>query len=83
MGPVQAQQALFEKQAPREVAPPQPPASRDDDHPLLKWLASGPLHIDEIARNAGLPIAQVSGALQILELEGRVRSAGPMTYTRA
>jgi predicted Rossmann fold nucleotide-binding protein DprA/Smf involved in DNA uptake len=45
-------------------------------------LANGPLHIDEIARNAGLPIAEVSGALQILELEGRVRSAGPMTYAR-
>ena len=74
-----AQPALFEKRA----APAEPPKKapvKHDDHPLLKWLADGPLHIDEIARNAGLPIAQVSGSLQILELEGRVRSAGAMTY---
>lgn len=50
------------------------------DHPLLRWLAEGPRHIDEIARSSGLPIAEVSGALQILELEGRIKSAGPMTY---
>ncbi len=86
VGPPEAQQVLFERKA--KSPPPEAPAPRAssapaDDHPLLKWLASGPLHIDEIARQAGLPIAQVSGALQILELEGRVRSAGPMTYARA
>jgi DNA processing protein len=86
VGPPEAQQALFERK-PKSAAPeapaPRPAAALADDHPLLKWLVSGPLHIDEIARQAGLPIAQVSGALQILELEGRVRSAGPMTYARA
>jgi predicted Rossmann fold nucleotide-binding protein DprA/Smf involved in DNA uptake len=41
------------------------------------------LHIDEVARLAGLPIASISGQLQILELEGRVRQTGPMTYARA
>lgn len=54
-----------------------------DSHPLVQMLGAGPLHIDEIARNAGLPIAEVSATLQILELEGRVRTAGPMTYARA
>ncbi len=74
------QAALFER-APAAPAK-EPGRAPKDDHPLLRWLDSGPLHIDEIARNAGLPIAQVSGALQILELEGRVRSTGPMTYSR-
>jgi predicted Rossmann fold nucleotide-binding protein DprA/Smf involved in DNA uptake len=46
-------------------------------------LLQGPLHIDEIARRSGQPIAQVSSTLQILELEGRVVSAGPMTYAHA
>ena len=75
------QPVLFEKTA--TPAPMAGKAAPEDDHPLLKWLVSGPLHIDEIARNAGLPIAQISGELQILELEGRVRSTGPMTYARA
>lgn len=75
------QPALFE----RPEAPPAPkPATRAaDSHPLIRLLADGPLHIDEIARAAGQPIAEVSAALQILELEGRVRSAGPMTYASA
>ncbi|MEO8540556.1 MAG: DNA-processing protein DprA [bacterium] len=74
------QPALFEK--PAVPAPAVTPVI-EDANPLVRMLASGPLHIDEIARGAGLPIAQVSGALQILELEGRVKSAGPMTYARA
>lgn len=79
--PMEAQPVLFER---RPAGEPKPkPAPSTIDHPLLRWLAQGPLHIDEIARNAGLPIAEVSGALQILELEGRVRPAGPMTYAIA
>jgi DNA processing protein len=77
----EAQKALFEKRPAPVTA--MSATAKPDDHPLLKWLANGPLHIDEIARNAGLPIAQVSGSLQILELEGRVRSAGAMTYSIA
>lgn len=78
----------FENSQPMPLKPTAPPAATErrpiarDDHPLLRWLDSGPLHIDELARNAGLPIAEVSGALQILELEGRVQSPGPMTYAR-
>ena len=75
------QPALFER---REPPPPATPApAKRDDHPLVRLLDTGALHIDEIARRAELPIAQVSGQLQILELEGRVRPAGPMTYARA
>ena len=72
------QPTLLEKAAPA----PQPKPAAKDDHPLLKWLTA-PLHIDEVARLAGLPIASISGQLQILELEGRVRQTGPMTYARA
>ncbi|MGE3073865.1 MAG: DNA-processing protein DprA [Dehalococcoidia bacterium] len=75
----ESQPTLFEKR-PVPIPEQKKGPVKHDDHPLLKWLAEGPLHIDEIARNAGLPIAEVSGSLQILELEGRVRSAGAMTY---
>lgn len=47
---------------------------------LLHWLADGPLHVDEVARRSGMPVALVSSTLQLLELTGRVRQAGPMTY---
>ena len=77
----EAQPALFEKRPPEK--PTTKKSAPADDHPLIRCLDAGPLHIDAIARNAGLPIAEVSGQLQILELEGRVVSAGPMTYARA
>ncbi len=52
---------------------------------LLDYLttAGAPCHIDDICRNVGLPVAQVSGTLVMMELEGRVRLVGPMTYAKA
>jgi len=37
-------------------------------------------HIDDLCRASGLPTAQVSGALVMLELKGLARLVGPMTY---
>lgn len=53
------------------------------EDPVLRALAPGPRHVDEVARAAGLPVAQVSSALQLFELTGRVRQTGPMTYALA
>lgn len=58
------------------------PHPRIDD-PVLAHLSNGPRHVDEIARESGLPIASVSSALQLFELTGRVRQTAPMTYTLA
>ncbi len=41
-----------------------------------------PRHIDELCRTTGLPVAQISGTLVMLELKGLVRLVGPMTYSR-
>jgi len=41
------------------------------------------VHIDEVCRNSGLPIATVSSVLAMLELKGLVRQMGPMSYVRA
>ncbi len=64
--------------APKASARPAP-----NDPPLLQLLYEQPLHIDEIARATGLPVAEVSSTLQIMELRGIVRQTSPMTYTRA
>ena len=52
---------------------------------LLDLLAASgePLHADELCRASGLPIAEVSGTLVMLELKGLVRQLAPMTYARA
>ncbi len=49
---------------------------------LLEVLSREPQHIDEIARAAGLPIAQVSSALAMMELKGLARHLGAMHYVR-
>jgi DNA processing protein len=51
---------------------------------LLQHLdaAGEPRHIDELCREMGLPVAQVSGTLVMLELKGLIRLVGPMTYAR-
>ena len=48
---------------------------------LLACLSAEPVHIDELGVQMGLPIAQVSGALAMMELKGMVRHLGGMQYT--
>jgi DNA processing protein len=52
---------------------------------LLALLDAGdePAHIDDLCRASGLPVAEVSGTLVMLELKGLVRLVGPMTYVKA
>ena len=46
-------------------------------------MGAEPMHVDEVRRQCGLPIATVTGALAMLELKGMVRQVGPMNYVRA
>ncbi len=50
---------------------------------LLSMLSNEPIHIDEVGRQAGLEIEEVSSALAMLELKGMVRQVGSMNYVRA
>ena len=50
---------------------------------LLRFLGAEPLHIDDVRRESGLPIATVTSALAMLELKGLVRQVGRMNYVRA
>lgn len=59
------------------------PPLNDDERRVMQSLSGEPLHIDEIAHQARLPVAAVSSTLAKLELQGMVRRVGPMTYVRA
>lgn len=54
----------------------------DDEAGLLQYLDHQPLHIDDIRKNASLPIAAVSSMLTMLELKGKVKQVGCMHYVR-
>lgn len=47
---------------------------------ILDYLGADPIHIDDLVRMSGLPIAMVSSTLTILELKGLARSVGYMQY---
>ncbi len=49
---------------------------------LLRFLTTEPLHIDDVRRESGLPIATVTSGLAMLELKGLVRQVGRMNYVR-
>lgn len=50
---------------------------------IVAVLASGPSSADGLLERTGLPVRELTAALVQLELEGRVRRAGPGLYARA
>ena len=50
---------------------------------LLQYLSEEPLHVDELGRSCGLPIALVTGTLALMELKGLARQTGAMHYVVA
>jgi DNA processing protein len=50
---------------------------------ILGALSSEPIHVDEVQARCGLPAAQVSASLALLELKGQARQVGGMQYVRA
>jgi DNA processing protein len=57
------------------------PETQEEAH-LLQMLSDQPCHIDELSRAAGLPVAQVTSALTMMELKGMVRQVEGMHYVR-
>jgi DNA processing protein len=55
----------------------------DTEAALLQHFSCEPVHIDEVCRGSGLPVATVSSILAMMELKGLVRQSGPMAYIRA
>jgi DNA processing protein len=56
--------------------------SNEAESKLLQHLQADPIHIDELVRLCGLPTAEVSSTLTILELKGLARMVGHMQYSR-
>jgi DNA processing protein len=50
---------------------------------IARLLAQQPAHIDEMVRQTGSPIAEVSSTLAMMELKGMVRQLGGMNYVVA
>jgi len=55
----------------------------DTEADILRHISKEPVHIDEVCRQSGLPVATVSSLLAMLELKGLIRQMGPMAYVRA
>ncbi|MFN3761854.1 MAG: DNA-processing protein DprA [Anaerolineae bacterium] len=50
---------------------------------LLAHLSAEPVHVDDLTRAVGLPVAQVTSTLALMELKGMVRQVGGMKYVAA
>lgn len=47
---------------------------------ILKHLSAEPIHVDDLGYHVGLPSAQLSSTLTMMELKGQVRQTGGMNY---
>jgi DNA processing protein len=50
---------------------------------LLSLLSAEPVHVDAIVQESGLPVAQVSSTLALMELKGMIRQVAGMQYVVA
>lgn len=50
---------------------------------VLRALSTEPLHIDDLCRESGIAMSDLSGLLVHLMLTGTIRAAGPQLYIRA
>ncbi len=49
---------------------------------VLRYVTYEPVHIDDVIRSSGLPIATVSSTLALMEVKGMVKQVGSMNYVR-
>lgn len=61
--------------------PPQPEG--DLEARVLAQLSREPLHVDDLARQCGVSMADVNSALTLLELRGLIKEVGSRTFVRA
>jgi DNA processing protein len=54
----------------------------EKERSVYKTLTGDPIHVDEIQLRCGLPISEVTAALALMELKGRVQQVGGMQYVR-
>lgn len=69
---------IAEKQQARAIVP-----SNETEAVLIKYLSADPVHVDDLRQKSGLPIAQVTSTLALMELKGMVMQTGAMNYVIA
>jgi len=62
----------------RKIIPENP-----DEEKILKILSEGQAHIDNLVRISGMETSKVSSLLTMMEMKGKVKNLGNMTYTIA
>jgi len=63
--------------------PPEAPPQHDEEYEkLISALGHDPATVDELSRQSGLTIGQVSSMLLILELEGKIEALNSGQYAR-
>ncbi len=81
-------QLLLERPLPSNKAPltakpvAADPTTTQEEGVILHRLQEGPLHVDEIARSAAMPVSAVTSTLTMLELRGLVVQERPLVYSR-
>lgn len=50
---------------------------------ILELLKNESLHIDELAKRAGMEISKLTSLLTMMEIKGKIRNLGNMTYSHA
>lgn len=58
-------------------------STTDTESQLLGCLSKEAIHIDDLCRHSGLPVAAVSSTLAMLELRGLAKQVGSMNYVLA
>jgi DNA processing protein len=69
---------VTEQSQAREILP-----ATETEAALLTCLEKEPVHVDDLGRAVGLPIAKVTSTLALMELKGMVRQVGGMKYVVA
>lgn len=69
---------VTEQSQAREILP-----ATETEAALLTYLEKEPVHVDDLGRAVGLPIAKVTSTLALMELKGMVRQVGGMKYVVA
>lgn len=54
-----------------------------DESSLVARLSGEPVHVDDLCRQSGIPIATITSMLTLLEMKGKVSQVGSMHYVRA
>ena len=75
------------KQAPLEIQEISEKGATEEDldageSELVAWLSDSPVHVDDLCRQTGLPIATITSMLTLLEIKGIVSQVGSMYYVR-